>query len=158
MASASQLIIYFIIILVVTTLVLYLLIGTLNGRTAFISSRLGVAKDALLSVANSAIVEAQSIVGQAFDFANIIVSDINRVLQAVAQSIAQIVSTLGQSLVDLIGFIVAVVDAQNQALLSQILGFFDAILVPIFDTINQGLMTIIAVGTALFKTFDPTSC
>jgi hypothetical protein len=158
MASASQLILYFILILVVTVVVLYLLMGTITGKTAFISSRLGVAKDTLTSIANSAISEAESIIGQAFDFAKIVYSDVNTVLQAIAKSMAQIIDTIGVTLVDLINFIVVYHQASNGALVKEINGFFSGLVIPIFDTFENIVRFIVTIATALYQTFNPTSC
>lgn len=158
MVSATELILYFLILLVVAVLVLYLLINGVSSRAFFISSRLDVASDTLQSLANSALSEAQSIIGQAFDFANIIVDDINRVLQAISQSIAQIITTLGQALVDVINFIASYFEASNAALVSEINGFFNGLVYPIFDTIEQSVRTIITIGNALYQTFNPSTC
>lgn len=158
MPSASSLIIMFILVLIVAVLVIYLLIGGLTGNVGFIESRLTLAKSTLTTLANGAISTAESIVGEAFDFANQVVSDIDIVLQAVANSFAQLIETVGQALVDVINFLASYTEAANAALVSEINGFFNGLIYPIFDTITNIINTITSVALALIGTFDPFNC
>jgi hypothetical protein len=158
MPSASTLILYFILILVIMTLVLYLLIGALRGNITFISTRLGVAGDTLASLGNSALSEANSIAGQVLDFANLIVTNINQVLQAAANSFNQIITTLGIAIVDFINFISFYVQGQNAVLVSSMNALFEGLLNPIIDTITNIINTVTTIAVALIGTFNPSNC
>jgi hypothetical protein len=158
MPSASSLILYFILILVIATLAMYLLLGSLSGGLSFVSTRLGVAGDTLYSLASSALSSANSIAGQVLDFANIIVTDINLVLQAAASAFNQIISTLGIAVVDLINFISFFVQGQNASLVSSLNALFNGLLEPIVDTITNIINTVTTIAVALIGTFNPLNC
>lgn len=152
--SAPTLIALVIAFLVLVILVLYFLLAGITNNFGYITSRFGVAKSTLLSLGNGAISEAESVVGQAFDFANQVVSDVDLVAQAYANSFAQVIETVGQALVDVINFIAAYFEASNGALTAEINGFFSGLLVPVFDTIENIITTVITTAGAWFKTFS----
>jgi predicted PurR-regulated permease PerM len=158
MPTTTELIVLFILVLIITVVVLYILIGGTSNSVSFVTSRLGLAKDTLTTLANSALSEANSVIGQALDFATLAVSDINIVLQAAANAFSQLVGTIGQVIVDAIVFIATYFEASNTALTNEINGFFTGLLDPIFDTISNAITTISAIIVALFRTFNPTTC
>jgi hypothetical protein len=144
--------------LLVVVLVLWVVMTASKGRISQVAALITQAYDTAQSIGSSALTTANSFVGQCYDVANLAVTDFNTVLQSWAQSIGQIIITVGQSLVDFINFLTAFSTEENAALVSTINAFFQGLLQPIFDALSNTVTDITAFANALLNSFNPNSC
>jgi phage-related protein len=158
MAGLDQLSTYVIMIMaaiLATVISLWFLLGNVQSKATFISTRLGSAFNFINSFVGQTSAQIQDGIETSTSFLNHIWGDIDTALQAAVNSFDQLIDTIGSALVDVINFIATGFQQWTQNTEFEINQWFSNLLQPLTDSLTLIIQTVAQIIGDFVGVFNP---